>query len=75
MDYVNFGPINFVYRGGNRREDLLEFQITIIDDDIMEPTERFEISGLATKNLYFPFPVMTVTIVDNEERKLVVPNT
>ena len=65
-DYVSFAPVNLVYHGGSRQEDLIEFNITIIDDDIPEPIESFEISGLATRNLYFPFPVMTVTILDNE---------
>jgi len=68
-DYVSFAPVNLVYCGGSRQEDLIEFNITIIDD-IPEPTESFEISGLATRNLYFPFPVMTVTILDNEAGKI-----
>ena len=69
-DYVYFGPIKLFYRGGRRQESEVKFDITIIDDDIPEPTESFEISGLATKNLYFPFPVMTVTILDNEAGKI-----
>ena len=69
-DYADFS-INFVYRGGSKQEDMMEFEINIIDDNIMEPIERFQIVGVATKNLYFPFPVMTVTIVDTQQRKLV----
>ncbi|CAI8033566.1 hypothetical protein GBAR_LOCUS18932, partial [Geodia barretti] len=36
-DFVDFGPILLDYRGGNRQIDVLEFQITIQDDDIPEP--------------------------------------
>ena len=68
-DYVNFGPVKLFYRGGRRQENEVKFDITIIDDDINEPTESFEISSSATRNLYFPFPVMTVTIVDDDAGK------
>ena len=54
------------YLGGNRRVDLLEFQVTIVDNDIPEPAERFEIHGEGTQNLIFPNPFMTVTIIDND---------
>ena len=49
---------------------MMEFEITIIDDNINEPIESFQIVGVATKNLYLPFPVMTVTILDTQQRKL-----
>lgn len=54
------------YFGGNRRTGLLEFEITIVDNDIPEPTERFEIHGMGTQNLLFPNPFMTVTIIDDD---------
>lgn len=61
-----FDPVNLLYPGGTR-EDLVTFFIEIIDDEIQEPLrESFEIVGVATRNLYFPFPVMTVTIIDDD---------
>ena len=65
-DFVDFGPILLDYFGGNRRIDVLEFQITIQDDDIPEPTERFQIHGTNTQNLLFTDPFMTVTILDDD---------
>ena len=65
-DFVDFGPILLDYRGGNRQIDVLEFQITIQDDDIPEPTERFQIHGTNTQNLLFTDPFMTVTILDDD---------
>ena len=65
-DFVDFGPVLLDYRGGNRRVDVLEFVITIQDDDVAEPTERFEIHGTNQQNLLFPDPFMTVTILDDD---------
>ena len=66
-DYIEFGDIDLFYRGGRHKVDLVEFSVTIINDDVPEPCrERFEIHGVATRNLYFPFPYMTVTIVDDD---------
>lgn len=65
-DYVVFEPINLVYLGGNRREMLATFEIEIIDDSIVERRESFEIVAKATRNLYIPFPVMKITILDDD---------
>ena len=67
-DFVDFGPVMLDYRGGNRRVDILEFEIIIQDDNVAEPTERFEIHGFNTQNLLFPDPFMTVTILDDDGR-------
>lgn len=61
-DFVDFGPVQL----NSRRTDVLEFQITIQDDTVAEPTERFEIHGVGTQNLLFSVPFMTVTILDND---------
>lgn len=43
------------------------FEIEIIDDTIIERRrESFEIVAKTTRNLYIPFPVMTVTIIDDD---------
>ena len=74
-DYVAFDPVRLLYRGGNRQEDIVTFFIEIIDDDIVETLrESFEIVGVATRNLYFPFPVMTVTIIDNDGVGMCIQN-
>ena len=66
-DYVVFNPINLVFLGGNTQERHATFEIEIIDDVIREDRlESFEIIIEATRNLYIPFPVMTVTIIDDE---------
>ena len=73
-DFADFGPVLLDYRGGNRRVEVLEFVITIKDDDIPEPPEKFRIYGENTNNLLFPFPFMTVTITDDDEgEKLCFP--
>ena len=41
--------------------------MTIKDDDIAEPPETFRIYGENPHNLLFPFPFMTVTIVDDDK--------
>ena len=56
-----------MYRGGNVRQDVVTFSIEIIDDYIAEPSrESFEIVGVAVRNLYFPHPIMMVTIIDDD---------
>ena len=68
-DFADFGPIFLDYRGGNRKIKVLEFVISIKDDDIPEPPEQFRIYGENTNNLLFPFRFMTVTITDDDESK------
>lgn len=63
-DYVVFNPINLVFL---TREHHATFEIEIINDAIREHRlESFEIVFEATKNFYIPFPVMRVTIIDDE---------
>ena len=65
---MEFSPINVSFSGGDRQQEMMSITIKIIDDDIPEPkNESFEIVGVATRNLYFPFPVMRVTIIDNDK--------
>lgn len=62
-----FDPINLVYLGGNTQDTRASFEIEIINDAITERLrESFEIVAEATRNLYIPFPVMTVTIIDDD---------
>ena len=62
-----FDPINLVYLGGNTQDTLASFEIEIINDAIIERLrESFEIVAEARRNLYIPFPVMTVTIIDDD---------
>lgn len=62
-----FDPINLVYLGGNTQESLAYFEIEIINDAIVErQRESFEIVAEATRNLYIPFPVLRVTIIDDD---------
>ena len=68
-DYVGFGPVVLDYSGSSR-DNVSEFQITIIDDNKPESTESFEIFGTPNSNLYFPITVMRITIIDNDNRKL-----
>ena len=65
-DYMDFGPVRLLYRGGNRREEVFAVEVTILDDSIAEPTERFEISAVGTRNMIFPISIMTVTILDDD---------
>lgn len=44
----------------------MEFAITIINDNIDEPTERFQIVGVPTQNVLIPNPILTVTILDDD---------
>ena len=63
-DYVVFNPINLVFL---TRERHATFEIEIINDTIKEyRLESFEIVIEATRNFYIPFPVMRVTIIDDE---------
>lgn len=62
-DYLDFGPIALRYRG---REDMFTFDVTILNDTIAEPIERFQIFGVGTRNLLFLDPIMTVTILDDD---------
>lgn len=65
---MEFSRINVSFSGSDTQQEMMSFTIQIIDDDISEPkNESFEIVGVATRNLYFPFPVMRVTIIDNDE--------
>lgn len=66
-DFADFGPIFLDYRGGNKKVEVLEFVVTIKDDDIAEPPETFRIYGENPHNLLFPFPFMTVTIIDDDK--------
>ena len=67
-DYVEFSPVLVSYTGGVIQQDTMSFTIEIINDDIPEPSrESFEIVGVARKNLFFPLPIMTITIVDDDE--------
>lgn len=65
-DYVDFGIVTLIYRGGDRQESLMEFDITILDDDVIEPTERFQIVGVPRRNIVIPIPTLTVTILDDD---------
>lgn len=69
-DFTHFEPVFLDYRGGNKRIEVIDFQITILDDDIAEPPERFRIYGENIQNLLFPFRFMTVTIIDDDEGML-----
>ena len=56
------------YTGGDIQQDTMSFTIEIINDDIPEPSrESFEIVGVARKNLFFPLPIITITIIDDDE--------
>ena len=66
-DFADFDPVLLDYRGGNKRIEVLEFQITIRDDNFPEPPESFRIYGENIQNLMFPFPFLTVTITDDDE--------
>ena len=65
-DFTDFGPVLLDYRGGTKKIEVLEFEITIVDDDIAEPPESFRIRGKNTLNLLFPFS-MIITITDDDE--------
>lgn len=44
----------------------MEFAITIINDNVDESTERFQIVGVPTQNVVIPKPILTVTILDDD---------
>ena len=58
------------YSGDSTQQDVATISITIIDDSIPESIrESFEVVGVSAKNIFFPFPAMRVTIIDNDEGK------
>ena len=66
VDYVSLTALPLVYRGGSNQDDLLTITIEILEDSIEDPREKFQVVFKATKNVYFPFPVITVIICDND---------
>ncbi len=52
------------------RETLILVNITIIDDDVAEQPERFQLVMEPIDNLYSAKPIGTITIFDNETREL-----
>ena len=66
VDYASLTDLPVTYKGGKVKEDLKLITIEIINDPIREPRESFEIVFQATKNVYFPYSVLTVIICDND---------
>ena len=67
VDYVSLTDLAVTYKGGVNQDDLKLINIEIINDRIREARESFEIVFQATKNVYFPYSVLTVIICDNDE--------
>ena len=67
VDYVSLTNLPVTYKGGVNQDDLKLINIEIINDRIREARESFEIVFQATKNVYFPYSVLTVIICDNDE--------
>ena len=67
---MELASVYVVFSGESTRQDLVTLSIEIIDDDKPEThCESFEIVGVPTKNIYFPNPVMTVTIIDDDNEE------
>ena len=67
-DYTHY-ETKFNFRGGIRQETLKFLYIPIIDDNIAEPRESFEVSFEPRKNLYLRNNVIKVYICDNDGGK------
>jgi len=65
---MDYNPVdqNLVYRGGNRREVTMTFEITINDDSDAEGDEDFEITVTPVRNIVVLTPVIRVTILCDE---------
>ena len=62
MDYLPVSE-DLAYRGGNRREVTMTFNITINDDSVAEDDEDFELAVTPVRNVVVLTPVIHVTIL------------
>ena len=65
MDYLPVSE-DLAYRGGNRREATMTFDIIINDDSDAEDDEDFELTVTPVRNIVVLTPVIRVTILCDE---------